>query len=140
MVSKLFDNGVLNSSKKGSTRTIKGAICHVKSMMSRESSNKLYSLLSVAFLLIGFSLNAYTQNNVTYFVPLPEQDVRSNFKVFTDDANGKISDDMISIISIVTIEDGARIIYDHWEDGYEVDINNPVQSTTEIWGDSLSGN
>ncbi len=27
------------------------------------------------------------------------------------------------------------IYYDHWEDGYEIDLENPVQTTTEIWGD-----
>jgi len=27
------------------------------------------------------------------------------------------------------------IYYDHWEDGYEFNLENPTQSTTEIWGD-----
>ena len=32
------------------------------------------------------------------------------------------------------------IYYNHWEDGYEADINNPIQSTTQIWGDSNPAN
>ena len=27
------------------------------------------------------------------------------------------------------------IRWDHWEDGYEADILNPLQSTTQVWGD-----
>ncbi len=30
--------------------------------------------------------------------------------------------------------------YDHWEDGYEADLANPVQASTEIWGDNNAGN
>ncbi len=29
------------------------------------------------------------------------------------------------------------IYYDHWEDGYEADINFPTQNTTEVWGDGI---
>ena len=36
--------------------------------------------------------------------------------------------------------DGNRIVYDHWEDGFELDISSPVQATTEIWGDGNAGN
>lgn len=32
------------------------------------------------------------------------------------------------------------IVYDHWEDGYEANINNPTQSTTLIWGDGILTN
>ena len=39
-----------------------------------------------------------------------------------------------SIISIATSLQGTIIVYDHWEDGYEPDILNPVQSSTEIYG------
>ena len=27
------------------------------------------------------------------------------------------------------------IYYDQWEDGYETDLSNPTQPTTQIWGD-----
>ena len=32
-------------------------------------------------------------------------------------------------------QDGTIITWDHHEDGYEADINAPVQSTTQVWGD-----
>ena len=35
---------------------------------------------------------------------------------------------------------GTVIIYDHWEDGYEAESNNPIQLTTETWGDGNLSN
>ena len=43
-------------------------------------------------------------------------------------------------ISIAMKRPGIIIYYDHWEDGYEADIENPVQSTTQIWGDGNPAN
>ncbi|VEP17973.1 Conserved repeat domain protein (fragment) [Hyella patelloides LEGE 07179] len=40
-----------------------------------------------------------------------------------------------SVISITSTTNNTFVYYDHWEDGYESDISNPVQSSTEIWGD-----
>ena len=28
-----------------------------------------------------------------------------------------------------------RIVWDEWEDGYEANTLNPIQSTTKVWGD-----
>jgi hypothetical protein len=30
---------------------------------------------------------------------------------------------------------GTRIVYDHWEAGYELDLNNPTPASTQVWGD-----
>ncbi len=40
-----------------------------------------------------------------------------------------------STISIVVPTAGTIIVYDQWEDGYEADPSNPVQASTQIWGD-----
>jgi uncharacterized repeat protein (TIGR01451 family) len=42
-----------------------------------------------------------------------------------------------STVSMVATADHQMIYYDHWEDGYEADLLNPVQSTTEIHGDGI---
>ena len=47
---------------------------------------------------------------------------------------------IISNISIAPVANGTIIYYDHWEDGYEADINNPTQPTTQIWGDGNPAN
>ncbi|MEI6178581.1 MAG: hypothetical protein WCS43_16945, partial [Verrucomicrobiota bacterium] len=43
-------------------------------------------------------------------------------------------------MNIAVSNDNTVIYYDHWEDGYEADITNPKQSTTEIWGDGNPAN
>ncbi|MBF2056431.1 MAG: carboxypeptidase regulatory-like domain-containing protein [Cyanobacterium sp. T60_A2020_053] len=40
-----------------------------------------------------------------------------------------------SVISVGVVAEGTIIYYDHWEDGYEADLANPTQSTTQVWGD-----
>ena len=45
-----------------------------------------------------------------------------------------------SVVSIVVTGDNALVYYDHWEDGYELDIANPTQSTSLIFGDGNTAN
>ena len=49
---------------------------------------------------------------------------------------------MESVVTLTATLDGQKITYDHWEDGYELDITQPVQATTEVYnldqGDVLS--
>ena len=40
---------------------------------------------------------------------------------------------MESVVTLTATLDGQRVIYDHWEDGYEADPLNPVQSTTVVY-------
>ncbi|MBK6902403.1 MAG: hypothetical protein IPH04_06200 [Saprospirales bacterium] len=49
--------------------------------------------------------------------------------------NSATGNTITTVISLVTIEGGAVVVIDHWEDGYEADIDNPVQSTTLVFGD-----
>ncbi len=37
---------------------------------------------------------------------------------------------LVSVVSIVATTDNEVVLYDHWEDGYEADIFNPVQTST----------
>jgi uncharacterized repeat protein (TIGR01451 family) len=47
---------------------------------------------------------------------------------------------IISMISFAISTTGTVIWYDHWEDGYEFDVTDPVQSTTQVWGDGVASN
>ena len=51
-----------------------------------------------------------------------------------------IGDDIETTISIAVHRTGSIIFYDHWEDGLELNLTVPVQSTTEIWGDDNPNN
>jgi|GEM_PF-1081334 len=64
----------------------------------------------------------------TYYFPFPEDDMLTSL------------DTIIAYASVSTSSDNTIIYYDHWEDGYEFDITNPQQSTTEIWGDGNVAN
>ena len=71
-----------------------------------------------------------------FYLPMPEAQIRTSL-VALQPATGTTMD---SVFSIVATGNGTIIHYDHWEDGYEIDINNPVQGTTQIWGDGNNAN
>jgi uncharacterized repeat protein (TIGR01451 family) len=71
-----------------------------------------------------------------FYVPMPENQMRATLAALQSQTNQTID----SVISIVVSAPGAVIHYDHQEDGYEPDIANPVQPSTEIWGDGNNGN
>ena len=100
---------------------------------------RFLSTLLIALLLLTGLRGTFAQN-VTYFVPLPDQDIYNSLKVYTDARSTSISNSINSVISIAVVEDGAVIRYDHWEDGYEANINSPTQSTTKVWGDNNPAN
>lgn len=70
----------------------------------------------------------------TYFIPYAEDQAylalqRSGSLVIP-------SNNIRTIISLKISYPGMKLIWDHWEDGYEADILNPLQSSTQVWGDS----
>ncbi|MDD2727968.1 Ig-like domain-containing protein, partial [Malikia sp.] len=72
----------------------------------------------------------------TTYVPLPESDVQTALKAISSSVTGNIQ----TVIALSATGNGTIVVYDHWEDGYEADINNPIQSTTQIWGDGNTAN
>ena len=96
-----------------------------------------------AFELIATGLNSHQIATVnftdagnptpvqTFYVPLPEADINTALGNLYSGVGSTIN----SVISITVTSDNSYIYYDHWEDGYETDISNPAQSSTEIWGD-----
>lgn len=72
----------------------------------------------------------------TFFVPLPEDQLRSSFQALYSSVGSTID----SSISIAPIQGDLVIYYDQWEDGYESDLEAPAQATTQIWGDNNAAN
>ncbi len=91
-------------------------------------------LLGAAALLMAWSGNAWAASygiaQVT-FVPMREADIQTSLKNISTAVTGNIQ----TVIAITATDNGTIIVYDEWEDGYEADIKNPIQSTTKIWGD-----
>ncbi len=82
----------------------------------------------------------------TYYIPLPETQLRESLDAIFNPGAVPPGYDVMSVISIVPVVDSSLvpdstvIYYDHWEDGYEGDIESPVQATTEVWGDGNPAN
>jgi hypothetical protein len=68
----------------------------------------------------------------TFYVPIKETEMyNSMFKMI----NGQVArPPLVSLIAIAISADNTRIWYDHWEDGYDLYVEEPGNST-EIWGD-----
>ena len=62
---------------------------------------------------------------------MPEQQIYTANNAIISGTGSTIA----STFSIVVTGNGTVIYYDQWEDGYETDLGNPTQPTTQIWGD-----
>lgn len=70
------------------------------------------------------------------YVPLPADDLVTALTAINSAADTTLD----FTVGITSAGAGAVIVYDHWEDGFEADLTNPVQSTTRVWGDGNTGN
>ena len=97
-----------------------------------------HSLRSWFFLALFSAALPLTAQTIVqeYFVALPEAQIRQNFLALATNTGTTLD----SVVSITVGNPGTRVTYDHWEDGYEIDINNPTQSSTRIWGDGNNAN
>jgi uncharacterized repeat protein (TIGR01451 family) len=83
-----------------------------------------------------------------FYVPAPEDQVFAALSgIFPGKATCELPDivtdvtePIINYISISVIAEGTIVYYDHWEDGFEIDISAPTQATTQIWGDGNPAN
>ncbi|WP_294383702.1 GEVED domain-containing protein, partial [Prosthecobacter sp.] len=71
-----------------------------------------------------------------WFVPQPEAQIREDYLILAP----KVSATTDSVITVTVPIAATKIVFDHWEDGYEVDLKNPVQPSTLIWGDGNDAN
>ena len=79
----------------------------------------------------------------TFYVPAPEDQALSSLQSIYNGSCGNSptpGDPVTTFLSIAAVADGTLVYYDHWEDGFEADISNPTQATTELWGDGDASN
>jgi hypothetical protein len=74
--------------------------------------------------------NIFNCKNTLFYIPIPENEARD----FLEDINTGNNDSTRLYVGLSVLGEGY-IVYDHWEDGYETNITNPLQSSTQIWGD-----
>ncbi|MCO5230462.1 MAG: tandem-95 repeat protein [Chitinophagales bacterium] len=70
-----------------------------------------------------------------YYMPFPENNTQLRQSLLSAASTNSLTANARNVTSIVVPYPGTVIHYDHWEDGYEVDIKNPTQITTKIYGD-----
>src|SRR5271170_438461 len=90
------------------------------------------SWLLVFCVLFGVAPAALAGNLVQeFYLPMPEQQIYTANNSIISGTGSTIA----STFSIIVTGNGTVIYYDQWEDGYETDLSNPTQPTTQIWGD-----
>ena len=76
-------------------------------------------------LTLGLGTASHAANIIhEFYVPMPEDQIRTALRTIEPGA-GVVGTTMESVISIVITGAGSVIHYDEWEDGYEIDLNNP---------------
>ena len=68
-----------------------------------------------------------------YYLPFSENEARMALDSSTNQAFP--SNDIRTVISLKMPYPGMTIVWDEWEDGYELNALDPLQSTTKVWGD-----
>lgn len=70
------------------------------------------------------------------YIPLPTDETQAVLEM----VNAAADTTLDFTVGITNAGNGAVMYYDHWEDGFEADLANPVQPTTEVWGDGDPSN
>ena len=70
-----------------------------------------------------------------YYVLGYEEHIWRAFLGIYDGPDWHIPGRICSTVSLVATADYQVVYYDHWEDGYETNLLDPVQSTTLVFGD-----
>ena len=89
--------------------------------------------VAVIFLSAGTAMGQATAGYSEYYLPGDELNM---YYIFTNlDANGSGNTGMHSVTSVVAWSANTTVYYDHWENGYGFDPNNPGSTADET--DSL---
>ncbi len=87
----------------------------------------------ITVLPIAFNTCTDATKSKLYYMPYAENDAQIALE---KSYSGTLpSTNIRTIISVKVTYPGMTLIWDHWEDGYETNILNPTQPTTEVWGD-----
>ena len=71
--------------------------------------------------------------NHVFYMPFSENEAR----IALDSSTNQVmpSNNVRTVISMKMPYPGMTIVWDEWEDGYELNALNPLQATTKVWGD-----
>ncbi len=77
-----------------------------------------------------------------FYLPFPENPTQLRQSLLSaGSANNALSSTTgRTVVGISAPYPATIIYYDHWEDGYELDVQNPIQTTSQVWGDGNLAN
>ncbi len=87
----------------------------------------------VTVLPVTFNTCTDATKDRLYYMPFSENEAQIALQKSANIALP--SKNIRTIISIKITYPGMKLVWDHWEDGYETNILNPTQSSTQVWGD-----
>ncbi|MDJ0647278.1 MAG: SdrD B-like domain-containing protein [Xenococcaceae cyanobacterium MO_188.B19] len=110
-----------------------------------DSLNSTFELTAIGQTSESTATHTFTDSDPAvqfFYVPGEEADILEAIQSIATNTgdNYNSATDIQTVISITVSTDDSIIYYDHWEDGYETDINNPTQSSTQVWGDNDPSN
>lgn len=73
-----------------------------------------------------------TESHV-FYISYPETDAKT--ALLASQNTGLAINNLRTVISLKMPYPNMKIVWDQWEDGYEVNPLSPTQSTTQVWGD-----
>ena len=98
-------------------------------------STGLCATANVFFTVNPFLVDPCSEATKThvYYMPFSENEARIALDSSTNQAFP--SNNIRTVISMKMPYPGMTIVWDEWEDGYEINALNPLQTTTKVWGD-----
>src|SRR6266496_4724761 len=106
-------------------------------MMKGDGRHRVIRWACVLFVLACGAPTSRAVNLVQeFYLPIPEAQIR----LACTSVESSVGTNFESIFSIVVSADATVIYYDQWEDGYEINLSLPTQSTTKVWGDGSDAN
>ena len=106
-----------------------------------DSLNSTFELTAVGQTSQEIATYTFTDSDPAvqfFYVPEEEEDIKQALIGITSDFSAVTG--IETVISLTVSTDNSIIYYDHWEDGYESDLDNPTQSSTQVWGDNDPSN
>lgn len=104
---------------------------------NRANESVFFDNVEVSYTIGGVhTATSVLQTVQTYYIPVPENQVLTSLYAINTAAVSPTN----VYVSISVNAAGTIIYYDHWEDSFENAVNDPVQSSTDVWGDGNPAN
>jgi uncharacterized repeat protein (TIGR01451 family) len=122
--------------------------CPLPRVAARKGVALVCGLILAAVLALGLASNAQAMPVQFFYVPLPENQLLTFFTgVELGGPSNAPTEPITGYITITAVADNTIIYYDQWENGYDVDIANTLDTYstgnpdgTQIWGDGNAAN